>query len=563
LISEGSILPSGPNQHYLPRFLQKPFGTRPKRKEIWVFARDVPADKVRCKNVGASDHFYSYPSADDARTLDDDITEIETGISEKLNLIRAKTIGSTINASDAAEIINHLVPRTAHVRLNLERGLRMMADGIASVLNDEERIQSLIGLDQDEPNEDFKNKLANKLLELGYMEKLGIPIAVIERVAFFQAKENFASLAAETIPALCDVLNSWLQTSDEVVREIHNNTLQAVSNSTPRLSVLQELNWRIESAQSEGAILPDCVALALEGIDDPAPAMFADWKNVVAIIMPVAPDKLLVGAITGFDIKEFPDFNNAAARCSHNFFLAPKNDDYLIGLQSLLGQRSTKLVEDGITAALAPYLAPEAKARDKAEPLFPIDLFEKRNEPWKYELSLIDFGDIAETQAVSSTVNGIVSVLAEVVPLQRLDGITISSDYRKALATLDRGYETASAIESAPEEIGKGIAKTISVNRDGRWKEQIVFDADVGLALLAEDESRVNWASYIIIRQLIEVAIPEIIESSLPGVWMSPIDDAFHNFLYPRIHPAIFSYVTSHICAGFGDTVREARSHTH
>ena len=30
---------AGRNQHYIPRFLQKAFGIRPKRKDIWYFSR--------------------------------------------------------------------------------------------------------------------------------------------------------------------------------------------------------------------------------------------------------------------------------------------------------------------------------------------------------------------------------------------------------------------------------------------------------------------------------------------------------------------------------------------
>ncbi|MGN7752855.1 hypothetical protein [Sinorhizobium sp. 22678] len=118
----GENLSSGPNQHYLPRFLQKPFGIRPKRKEIWVFARGVAPEPKRLKEVGASEYFYSDPAADSARTLDDDITDIETPISRILAGIRAQPVGAVVNSTDAAEIVNHLVPRTAHVRVNMERG---------------------------------------------------------------------------------------------------------------------------------------------------------------------------------------------------------------------------------------------------------------------------------------------------------------------------------------------------------------------------------------------------------------------------------------------------------
>ena len=108
-------------------------------------------------------------------TLDDEITEIETPISRMLSGMRAQPIGSTIDSTNAAEILNHLVPRTAHVRVSMERGLRMMADGVQTILNDDERLQTLMGLDEDEPNEVFRQNLADKLNEIEGLENLGLP----------------------------------------------------------------------------------------------------------------------------------------------------------------------------------------------------------------------------------------------------------------------------------------------------------------------------------------------------------------------------------------------------
>ncbi|KAB2792992.1 DUF4238 domain-containing protein [Brucella anthropi] len=549
--ASGENLSSGPNQHYLPRFLQKPFGIRPKRKEIWVFARGVAPEPKRLKEVGASEYFYSGPATDNARTLDDDITDIETPISRILAGIRAQPVGAVVNSTAAAEIVNHLVPRTAHVRVNMERGLRMMAHGMDTILGDDDRIQSLMGLNEDEPNAVFRNNLAEKLSEIEGIESLGLPVNLIERIAFVAAKENFATLAADTLPLLRDLFSSWLETTDGFVRETHNKTLAKISSSSPRLKLLEDLNWTVQSAQREGAILPDCAALAVDQSGQAAPAMFSDWKAVSAIILPVTPDKLLVGAATIYNVTQLLNFNDEAARCSHDFFLAPTINEYLTGLHKQLGERSVTLIEEGISGALEPYLTIVPKPRDEDAPIFPADLNNQSNEPWQYELSLIGCGDAENVQELSNAIQGIVTSLAQALPLQRLEGITITSNYREAVVTLDRGYEGASAPDSTPEEIGQGIARTMSVQRGGHWKERIILDARAAFALLAEESDTVEWGSYIFVRQLTEVAISEMIEHHLPGVWMKPISDPLHGFLYPSVHPAIFSYLASHISAGF------------
>ncbi|MEQ1550291.1 MAG: DUF4238 domain-containing protein [Sphingorhabdus sp.] len=546
-------MPTGPNQHYLPRFLQKPFGIRPKRKEIWVFARGSAPEQKRLKEVGASDYFYADPVADGVRTLDDEITEIETPVSRMLSDMRAQTIGSSIDSTNAAEIVNHLVPRTAHVRVSMERGLRMMADGVQTILNDDERLQSLMGLDEDEPNEVFRKNLADKLNEIEGLENLGLPTELIRRIAFFMAKENFTTLVADFLPMMRSTFATWLRASGGLVRESHNNALAQISSSKPRLKMFEELSWSIVAAPQQGAILPDCAALAIDRAGQSTPAMFADWDEVVAIVLPISPERFLVGTAADFDVVSLPDFNEAAARCSHDFFLAPTTNEYLEQLQEYLGERSMQLVDEAVSGAMEPYLALVPKPRDEDKPLFPSDIIKQSEQAWQYELSLIGCGDADNVQELSNAIQGVVASLAQALPLHRLDGITVATDYREAVATLDRGYEGASPADTAPEEIGQGIARTVTVKRDGVWKQRVIVDAGPAFALLSDESGDVEWGLYILVRQLAEVAISEMIERHLPDVWMKPISDPLHGFLYPSLHPAIFGYLGSHISAGFGD----------
>jgi hypothetical protein len=341
-------LSSGPNQHYLPRFLQKPFGIRPKRKEIWVFARDERPEAKRIKHVGAGDYFYSEPTADGVRTLDDEITEIETPISRMLAEIRAAPVGAQISSASAAEVLNHLIPRTAHVRVSMERGLRMMARGVDTILSDSDRLQALMGLDEDDPTEAFRQSLVDKLEEIEGLAELGLPQDLIRRIAFVLAKENFATMAADFLPVFRAVLSKWLDTAGAVVRESHNEALGRMSGPTPRLKLLEELSWTLVAAPSEGAILPDCAALAVDR------AMFVDWQELSAIILPVAPDKLLVGTVSDAGSLELPDFNLAAARSSHDFFLASECNEAFQGLHARLGERSMTLIEEGVSGAMGP-----------------------------------------------------------------------------------------------------------------------------------------------------------------------------------------------------------------
>lgn len=544
----------GPNQHYLPRLLQKPFAIPPKRKEIWVFARGAQPEPKTIKEVGSGEYFYSEPSSDGSRTLDDDITDIETPVSRILADIRSAPLGAQVNSTNAAEIVNHLVPRTAHVRVSMERGLRMMGHGVETILSDTRRFQDLIGLNEDKPNEVFRQTLAEKFDEIEGLENLGLPRSLIERVAFFLAKENFTTLAADFMPTFRTVLKNWFDTSDIFVRDGHNKALRQLFNSTtPRLKLYEELNWTVIAAPKEGAILPDCVALAVDRSGLAGPAMFANWDELAAIILPVAPNKLLIGITPYCESTQLPDFNEEAARSSHDFFLGPLNNKYFESLHKRLGERSMQLIEEGVSCALEPYLAMESNLRDQVVPMLPLDIVGQSDDPWQYELSLLGCGDNDDIQELTSTIQSVVRSLAQAIPLHRLDGITVASDYRAAVLSLDRGYEGASAPETAPKEIGQGIARTISVHRNRCWKERIVIDARAALSLLADESDTVEWGVYILVRQLAEVAIIEMIDRHLPGVWMQPIADPLQGFLYTNVHPAILGYLSSHLSAGFCD----------
>lgn len=509
-------------------------------------------------SVGASDHFYSDPAPDGARTLDDDITDIESSVSRTLAAIRDQSVGTAVSSTDATHVVHHLVPRTAHVRVNLERALRMVADGIETILDDDGRIQTLVGLGEDEVNERFRENFADTLSEIEWIEKLGVPRDIIEKISFIYAKEQYASIATNMRLTMRNIFNNWMGKADDLVRRSHNRALQDITRTSPRSILLEKLTWSTQPSQNEGAILPDCVALAVDQSGQTMPAMFSDWNQVAAIILPVSPNKLLVGAATEFDVLKLIDFNEEAARCSHDFFLSPEANEYMAHLHKLLGERATEFVEEGVGNAMEAYLTIMPKPIDEGAPIFPEDLIIQSRKPWQYELSLADGVYAESVEKLQNTIQGIVSSLSRVLPLHRLDGITIAPDCRAAVASIDRRYQGASALDSASKEVGRMIAKRVAVHRGDRWKDRIILDANAAIALLSEESDTVDQGLYPLVKQLAEVALSEVIEHRLPGIWMNPIRDPLHNFLYPSVEPAIFGYIASHISAGIGNRSHNA-----
>src|SRR6266567_5715558 len=81
---------AGRNQHHIPQFLQRKFGVRRrsgKPKEIWKYQKGIVPELSEIKHTAAEDWFYSSLSDDGTKTLDDQITDLETPISRKVDAI--------------------------------------------------------------------------------------------------------------------------------------------------------------------------------------------------------------------------------------------------------------------------------------------------------------------------------------------------------------------------------------------------------------------------------------------------------------------------------------------
>lgn len=550
-------MPSGPNQHFIPRFFQKPFAVRPKRKEIWVFSRDHVPELKKLKKIGTSDYFYSGPNDGCSSTLDDKITTIETPISRKLAIIREQSSGAAVNSNDAAEIVNHLVPRTAHTRMTLARGLWMMFHNVEAISSDSSAVKKLMGLDEDEPTENFREALEEKFGEI-VSDNPVLPKHLCERIMFCLIKENIHSLMFEMTPLIQDMCRIGKGLTEDIVKEAHNKALLEFMNSVPQLKMLEALNWTVQSAPAIGAILPDCVALAIDQTGVIMPAMVSDWDQTKAVIMPISPDKLLVGSKKDFKVEEELDYNLEAVKCSHGFFLSSTDDKRLIELSQLIGSRSIQIIDDQVNEAIAPYLKNEPLAENKM--VSPSLLMKEaiNKQPWQYEIVWSGCDEFEDVKRLSDTIKTIVNIFARQLPLHHLDSIIIASNYQQAIADAELGYDSKYPIVNVPEEFGEGDARTLAVYRKGCWEEQIIIDVNVIRLFLNKDAKMVELGLYVFMRQLADVAILEMISRKLPDVWLKPIKGTMENFLYPNIKPAIYGYLSSYLIAAYTDPLSKA-----
>ncbi|MYG00374.1 DUF4238 domain-containing protein [Candidatus Poribacteria bacterium] len=556
---------SGPNQHYIPAFVQRAFGISPRKREIWYVEREKQPTKRAIKRTGSQDNFYSEPTAKSVFNLDAKITESENSIAKLLHTIRSTVKNKSVDPEHAAAIVAHLAPRTAHIRNSLKQGMSGLLEEAKTVLLDAENIKSMVGLDHSAPNKRFRSQIFSKISKQPEISKLPVPEHVLERIAFYFARENISSFMDNSLLILAPAFDKFLKSTGSLTRDSHNKALEQMLQSNPREIHLREFSWTVEYIETPRAILPDCVVIAIRADGEAVPFMLAGKDEIKAVILPISPRQLLVGFRNGYELPQSLDYNLEAARCSYSFFLSSCNDAEVSRLRPFISEGAKSILNEAIEKGFSDFrTSPGDSQFDKAQeqtetPFWPTGLGSRH---FQYELSFRSFGNYELVELVGAQIRCVVSELSEVLPLDRLDGITIAGDYPAALQEIERGFENTQSVEAMSCDVGVGIAKMVTVLRCGKVKGHVVISGGIGQALTGEDGDQRNFGLYVVVKQFVLVAMIEFIEAALPGTFLSQIDGELDGWLYGQIDGALNAYVAARIAAGFGDveTIFETKS---
>lgn len=537
---------AGTNQHHIPRFMQRGFATPGDKHKVWRFDKGAPPKKPRSISRTASeDDFYG-------EELDAVITAQEKRISTLLAKLRTEPTGSIVDPNIAAELVDHLAPRAAHLRQTMERGLRQLISGAGELFGKQESIEAVMGLNQPTPGPRFEDQISGLFDQHPEFQLLSIPRSVLTRMAFQLAREQFEATAAELLPMFNLLIAGWLEKSAEVSRTGHNKALGRTDELSVRRTFLAGLNWRVVAARSEGAILPDCVAIATLDDGSIAPLTLVGIDETNVVVMPLASDRLLVGTADQEDLLEGFEFNTAAARASHRYFLAASNEQALARLQPLIDERSSGLVDEAVSHAFKDFVPAPASADSTAEVLPPASDKPPTGEV-SYQLSFLGCASDAQAREIGKITQSVINALATQLPLNRLDVITFAANYPEALASIDRGIPGVGPPTTIDPHVAIGIAQTVNVVRDGLIKCRVVVNGEIGHALVGDDDQLAEWALSVLVRQLDLVAITELIDAAMPGVLLRPIEDPLQSWLHPMIGAAAEGYMAAHMSAGFGN----------
>ena len=157
------------------------------------------------------------------------------------------------------------------------------------------------------------------------------------------------------------------------------------------------------------------------------------------------------------------------------------------------------------------------------------------------------------SQTVEELLRVFVSAMAKALPLDRLDGITVSDNYPAALRAVDQGFANAPAIETVSSEIGVGIAHTVTVLRSGVVKGRIVLSNTVCAWLISDDRMVADWGVQTLVSQLARVALIRMVDEALPGHLLAAVKGGLTGWLYQVADGVPHTYIASWTAAAFGD----------
>lgn len=538
---------TGSWQHEIPAFLQRGFGIRRSGQpnETWVFAKGETPEPKPITDTNADTHFYSEPSPDPWTTLDGKITKYETPLADHVNAARRMQPGERLDSDIAAKVVTHLAVRTRHVREMFQRGLRDVAQGALNEFADSATVQRVMGLDSLVPSDIFSNSLRDELRRSGLAKEAPESLAV--QIMFQLARERFDQFSPATMDGIRLVGTQIIENAANLIQQAHNSALTRVMETPEHAwDYLRTLHWTVEAAVGP-AILPDCVALAIDRDGTARPLPLANRETLANVLLPLSSKVLLVGVKTVNEKTNLVEFNQHAAACCYHHYQASANTPELANLSDLIGSRSLGVVQSLIQETLSEQFP---RSQSLASPDSISQQTSVPSEPVPYVVSFLDCADQATAENIAAVVNLYVAKVAAVLPLSRLESITFAADYEAASRSIDRDIPRNAPIYLP---FDTGSAQRIAVLKDNTVKVRVVVVGEIGHALL-DEASADSWAGYVLMYQLALVSLIEIVDMTLPGSLLKPIESHHEARLFECVNSALDAYVAASFSAGMGDT---------
>ena len=250
--------------------------------------------------------------------------------------MRGMPVGAEIDANQAATLVTHLTVRTAYVRDTFTGAAETMLNTMGEMASTG-NLATLLGVG----SEGGRNLIFQSLQkELAKSNVQALPAhlrewvsvmahGMAERMASGDMNQQLHALVAESIVSTKQALKPNARESLGAVLFEHPAPEKHVAR-------LRDFHWSLHEPQdSDGAILPDCVAITYAQNGRISAYMGAKYSEITTVALPIASNRVLVGSrnaaakVTNADL----------ASCSDRAFIASLSSDALRTLVSSIGMR--------------------------------------------------------------------------------------------------------------------------------------------------------------------------------------------------------------------------------
>ena len=504
---------AGPNQHHIPAFVLRSFGVKRqgRPRKIWRFSGPGEPDCPLIKQTASEDGFYSHPSETGNGTVDDQITVAETRFSEIFQSFKAQNLGALVDAGRAVELIAHLAFRTSHFRSTFSGTFSNLMLEAASLFSTPDIFRyslGLVGL----PNTSRLTGHVGSLMAHEQVKELRLSEDLMTSVVYWMVRENFDTFFTHTYD-IADKLYMSAAVAKTAFKSGHSQGVEATLGRTRQHERLEAFRWSVQPASPPGNILSDAVVIAYDQAGTSAPYMLMDHDDTNFILMPISPNRMLLGSRGGGDVSTvLASYNFDAARCADQCFYASENREELRSLGQEVGSRTRQLSDNVVKDAIGTYI--------KEIDLPPIDagaaaaLIDNAEDGPGFDVSFFDFGDEESGKLVAGTVLAAVRGLGDHYPVDAIDGFTFAIDLPAAVAALDRGGD-----DLLPGDVGPNdIASNMPIYRDGRRKIRVFLSASVAVSLWENPGGMKNWGMQMLVFQLILAGMAQLFHKVYPDI---------------------------------------------
>lgn len=335
---------AGTYQHYLQEMLQKGFKRQDGGKRhpsIWVYSKEQAPSVKRIMRHGGEDEFYSLTSDGTTTTLDDKITSWEANVQSDLRRWRTLPHGSSIEAERAANLIGLTGIRTKANRRALKSLFEESLPKVGAVLSAPDVLMQFI-----EENAKLDEILTSQLLILAAQHSQSsmaeiensLEFKAVRRMITYAVAEVFGHALSKSLRDVERYLQEAMESGDLDHEAMHKKALHRYLDEEVNRDDLCALNWFIyENAGEPDWVLPDCAILQLSNEGNYAPFLFAETENRRAIIMPITPQKALIGTEGDIEELSLSALTEGAIACSAEFFLSSHNSTELASKSQHIG----------------------------------------------------------------------------------------------------------------------------------------------------------------------------------------------------------------------------------